>query len=350
MADPVLLSGPYEQVLDRLRNGATPTRLLVDLDDVPYAGGALFTLSQWCPPDVQVIAVGTDDRPARIREVLRTGVHEYLVKPVSAEQCEAAFARLSGGAPGPVRAPVVAFVSIGGAGATALAAAFSVSCCTAGRYVCAVDFDRTFPALPFLFGLSPAPGLDQLLLPLTGPPHTAEALAAPGTPCGPRLSLYGYRWAGAPAAPPDTSATAGFLDGISRTSHCVVVDGLCAPRHAFDVCDLADHRVFVVEPSASALAFCARILPLFRVPVPTTLVVNAVRPVRRGQSVELPPFPSFVLPPVFLPFSLPFARWLDRGLQPTSELPRVKQLRAFCATLSTAVFDPSSLEQDALAA
>ena len=332
------LSGPYEQVLAQLKGGATPERLVVDLDGVAYAGGALFTLSRWCPPETLVIAIGSDPRPERIREILRAGVGEYLLTPVTDDRIEAAFKRLLGTAPGAQRAPVVAFASIGGSGATSLAAAFAVHCCARGRYVSAVDFDRTFSALVFTFGHAPTAGFDQLLLPPGSQPAAADTLAAAATSSGPRLKLYGYRWAGGPSAPPDDLGTVSFLDTLSQQTHCVVVDGLAAPRFRFNLLDLSDHRVLVADPSPQTLAFAARAVSLFRTEAPTTLVVNASRRGTRAVSSAFPPLPAFVDPPVVLPFSRPFAQWLDFGVRPDAPLPRFPALASFLGTLYDRVF------------
>ncbi len=73
-----------------LKNGATPTLLVVDLGDSEQPYEDLLGIADSCSPETNVVALGKINDLALYKKFVAAGVADYLVKPVSAEDMEAA--------------------------------------------------------------------------------------------------------------------------------------------------------------------------------------------------------------------------------------------------------------------
>jgi len=104
----------------------SPVRLMVDVSGITNVLDELDRLANVCEPSVQVYVVGDRNDVGLYRNLLQRGVHDYIVKPLSAELLRRALGDGSA-SPGTVRqvrhGRVVAIAGArGGVGATSVAA------------------------------------------------------------------------------------------------------------------------------------------------------------------------------------------------------------------------------------
>lgn len=88
-----ILQGGIMDAIERLKDVPTPSRLLIDLAEAQDPLAAVNNLAEICEPDSHVVLIGEVNDIALYRTLTEFGVDDYLVKPVSAEQIEAAFAK-----------------------------------------------------------------------------------------------------------------------------------------------------------------------------------------------------------------------------------------------------------------
>src|SRR5258708_10736246 len=116
-----------DSALRRVREGANPRILILDLSDSAAPIAELSAARTVCGSDVKVLALGTVNDVNLYRDLISAGANDYVVKPPSREVLAAMLIKRSatGGGGGGGLGEIVAFVgSRGGVGATPAA----VSC------------------------------------------------------------------------------------------------------------------------------------------------------------------------------------------------------------------------------
>ena len=88
-----IMIGGILEAIERLKDVATPSRMLIDLGEAEDPLAAVNALAEICEPGSHVVLLGSINDIALYRTLTEFGVDDYLVKPVSADQIEAAFAR-----------------------------------------------------------------------------------------------------------------------------------------------------------------------------------------------------------------------------------------------------------------
>jgi pilus assembly protein CpaE len=123
--DELQLAATFDTALRRMREGATPRILLLDLSDSPTPFAVLGAARTIGGAGLKIIALGTVNDVGLYRDLLAAGVSDYIVKPISREALVPALER-EGGASGSGGwlGQVVAFIgSRGGVGTTTTAVA-----------------------------------------------------------------------------------------------------------------------------------------------------------------------------------------------------------------------------------
>jgi pilus assembly protein CpaE len=120
------LEATFDAALRRLREGAAPRLLLLDLSDLPTPFAVLGAARSVGGEALKIVALGTVNDVAHYRDLIAAGASDYVVKPVSREVL-GPFLERGGGAAGfggGWLGQVVAFVgSRGGVGTTTAAVA-----------------------------------------------------------------------------------------------------------------------------------------------------------------------------------------------------------------------------------
>jgi pilus assembly protein CpaE len=163
-------AGGVAAMRELLKDGGSPAILMVDVSDSAEPVAELDALAELCDPHTRVLALGRTNDIGLYRALMRMGVSDYLVKPVSAEALVDALRRAqetqAPTAPQPAPgARVVAFVGArGGVGTTSLAV--STAWCLArehARRTVLLDLDLQFGAAALSLDLEPERGLREIL-------------------------------------------------------------------------------------------------------------------------------------------------------------------------------------------
>ena len=103
--------GPLSTALRALATEAPSRLVFVDLDGVSEPDTAANQLTEICAFETTLIAIGTSDTAEFSRALLRRGIADYLVKPISAAAVRAASAAIVDDPPeNPYAGRIVAFV------------------------------------------------------------------------------------------------------------------------------------------------------------------------------------------------------------------------------------------------
>ena len=274
--------GDMAAAIKHLTGAPSPQVVIVDLDGSRFPAGSIHELAGVCEFGTKVIAVGSNDTARLARELLTTGVSDYLPKPVSVNEIrESVRAALEGeGAPPRLHAGrVVAFTGCGGGcGATTLAAVTAQASAARGSYVSVLDLGRTFGALPWVLDVEPAAGLDELLGVIGSDPSSdVEMIDSVSASADPRISVYGYRRGEGVPPMPSPAAILGLTEHLANRSHLVVVDGMSDADTLISVLESADERVLVYEPTLVSLSRVAHTVALLGEGRKTVLVENHTR-------------------------------------------------------------------------
>ena len=274
--------GDMAAAIKHLTGVSSPQVVIVDLDGTQFPAGSIHELAGVCEFGTKVIAVGSNDTARLARELLTTGVTDYLPKPVSVRELrESVRTALEGeGAPPRLHAGrVIAFAGCGGGcGASTLAAVTVQASAARGSYVSALDLQRTFGALPWMLDVEPPAGLDELLG-MIAPDESSgmDMIDSVAAAAGPRISVYGYRPGEGLPPVPSAAAVHGLTEHLANRSHLVVVDGMSDAETLFAVLENADERVLVYEPTLASLNHVAHTLALLGAGRDPVLVENHTR-------------------------------------------------------------------------
>ena len=350
LQDAQVWPGDLRTAAAALGQGHSPRIVLVDIDDIAYPAGAIYELSTVCEVGTIVIALGSDDTARFSREILLAGVSDYLVKPVSVAAVRESVARAAGSvANGAMEGWLVGFSGTGGSGATTIAAATALLAAERGRYVSALDLNRTFSALSFLLDVEPGGGLVDLLSTVARASLHPEMVEGVRAQRSDRIAVYGYPWSGEPPPLAPVWAVCELLVELQRRSHLVIVDGMDDPVTRQALLAMVDARVLVVEPTvtgaASAARTMARIRPMLDQEWPFLLVQNHTRAFGNGAGAQaLARAGVAAAPDVVVPFEPALPAIANRGW-PEGRLPRA--LTQPLARLTDLILDMSDNEGSA---
>lgn len=345
--------GGVAQAREILAEGASPSLLLVDVGDSPDPLAELDALAEVCEPHTKVLALGRTNDIGLYRALMRLGLSEYLVKPVSAEALVDALRRAQqseAAQPEAARAArVIAFVGArGGVGTTALAvsAAWSLAREHERRTVL-LDLDMQFGAAALSLDLDPERGLREIL---SNPERIDSLLISSAmTHAGDRLHILSAEEPledDIDVAPGGLQALLGAMDD---GCDLIVVD---VPRRADrltrDVLARADLVVVVTDLTLPAMRDAQRLLAFLkgsRSKGEVLLVANRLG----GAAGELPPAEFAKGAGASLAFTLPadakIAEAAAEQAKPLVEIagksPLGTELRALAARLAGAETAPA---------
>jgi len=190
-AKTVVHEGGLGAAVDYYQNQPTPSLLIVETHDAaPQLLAYLERLAEVCDPGTKVIVIGAANDISLYRELMRRGVSEYLVPPLSVLQLIAAVTALYADPAQPFIGRQIAFVGAkGGAGASTLAHNVAQLISERmGANTVLVDLDLAFGTAGLDFNQDPLHGIaDALNQPDRLDPVLMERMMAR---CGDHLSLF----------------------------------------------------------------------------------------------------------------------------------------------------------------
>jgi pilus assembly protein CpaE len=166
--DELRLEPTLDAALRRIREGAAPRVLIVDLSESAAPIAVLSAARAVGGGELKILALGTVNDVGLYRDLIAAGASDYLVKPVSREALASGVEPYEGGAtgsPGAGLGQVIAFIgSRGGVGTTTTA----VACAwlLADRYKAAtvlLDLDLSFGSVALTLDVEPGSGLCEAL-------------------------------------------------------------------------------------------------------------------------------------------------------------------------------------------
>lgn len=298
-----------------------PDLLLVECPGAPGAVlGELNELAEVCEETTKAVVIGHANDVQLYRQLMRNGVSEYLLAPVTPLQIIDAIAGLYSAADTPPLGKLVAFTGTrGGAGASTLAHNFAwLAANDLNVHTTIVDLDLAFGTAALNFNQDAAQGLADAL---SSPDRIDDVLLERLlVKCGDYLSLLP-----APAALDQThhfevSAVETLIDRARAMSPCVVADLPMSwtdwSRH---VLHRADEIVIVATPELASLRNCKNLIQAVQArrvnDAPARLILNQVG-VPKRREIPLKDFSATVgkEPDLVLPFdSQLFGRAANNG-------------------------------------
>jgi pilus assembly protein CpaE len=242
----------------------SPESIIVDISGAEMPASQIHDLAELCEPGVIVIAIGDKNDVALYRDLVRAGVSEYIVKPVTAQLLVKALIRAPASDEGsPISrklGKVVAVVGArGGVGATTLAIHLALHLANQqSRRVMLLDLDLHTGDCALTLNLKPTPGLREAL---------ANPLRIDSVFLDRTMALHGERLFVLSAEEPlrvDAEFTAGAVDklvGVLRTQfHYIVADVPRSPGSAYwQALDIADLRIIVADQTLRSVRDTVRL-------------------------------------------------------------------------------------------
>ena len=156
-----------DAALRRMREGAVPRVLLLDLSDSPSPIAVLSAARTVGGGELKIVALGNVNDVGLYRDLIAAGASDYLVKPVTREALAAAVERDGGaaGTPGGGLGQVIVFTgSRGGVGTTTAAVACAwVLAEQHGMPTMLLDLDLHFGSVALKLDIEPGSGLCEVL-------------------------------------------------------------------------------------------------------------------------------------------------------------------------------------------
>ena len=278
--DAKIRRGPLSTALRSLATEPPSRLVFVDLDGVSEPEDAASRLTEICAFETTLVAIGSTDTAEFSRALLKRGIADYLLKPVSAAEVREACATVVDDPPeNPYAGRVVAFVGSPGSGTSTLVAAVAHGIAAEGRVSAVVDLDPVSGKIPAVLGVGPRDGLSELLDSLavdesaeTEPSIDPDRLEALCTPVASGVTLIGYPPAGPLPERPSVPALYTLFQHLANRAHIVLVTGISDPGIQFELMQWADARILVYEPTLSSIGGAVHRLAWLGGDHPATLV------------------------------------------------------------------------------
>ncbi|PCI58835.1 MAG: pilus assembly protein CpaE [Kordiimonadales bacterium] len=244
-----------------------PEFLIVDISDCTDPRGDVQALADVCEEGTVVLAIGTLNDVTLYRDLLNTGVHDYLVKPLSADLMRAAIVSAeealavsdeSDQSVAPAHAQNIVVIGLaGGIGTSTLATNLAWLKIKEGSPIALLDLDVHFSNAAMQFDLEPGRGLIDAL----ENPARVDGLFLERAVVKPNEKLA-ILCAEAPLTSPitpDDGALTHLIDSLGEHHRSVIID---LPRHMIatmpEVLGAASDILLVTDRSLSSARDCIR--------------------------------------------------------------------------------------------
>ena len=260
--------------------------VFVDLDGVKDPAAAVREVAAVCALGTILIAIGSTDTAHVNRALLREGIADYLVKPITATTVrDACSVALDDAAERTYAGRLIAFAGSAGCGAATMVNALARGVVSGGRTALVVDLNPLATTLSSLLGAEPAGDLPALLAEIApsepADPDEAEAIEATISPeqldtvCAPAddgLSLVAFPKRGALPEALSPAVVNTLLEHLANRAHTVFVTGALDPEARSEILNRADARVILYEPTLTSISTAVHCLALLGTEFPAILV------------------------------------------------------------------------------
>lgn len=278
--DAKIQRGPLSAALRSLATEPPSRLVFVDLDGVSEPEAAAHQLTELCAFETALVAIGSTDTAEFSRALLRRGISDYLVKPISAATVrQVSAAVVDDPADQPYAGRVVAFVGSPGSGTSTVIAAVAHGIAAEGRSASVVDLDPVSGKVSVALETHPRKGLSEILTSLemagsaeTEPSIDPAKLEAASTPVSAGVSLIGYPLDGPLPGRPTLPALFTLLKHLANRAHVVLVTGIPEPGMQLELMQWADARVLLYEPTLPSISAAVHRLAWLGTEHPAALV------------------------------------------------------------------------------
>jgi len=246
-----------------------PEFLIVDISECSDPRADVQTLADVCDEGTVVLAIGNTNDVTLYRDLLNAGLHDYLVKPLTADSVRVAIdaaveAMMSPDEAEEFLAPSanqnIVFVGVrGGAGTSTLAANVAWLKSQKGVSTALLDLDLYFGTSAMQFDLEPGRGLIDAL----ENPSRVDSLFLERAVVKPteKLAILCAEAALGSVPPPAEGALSHLVEAMDENYACVVVD---VPRQMLgehsELLSAATDIVLVTDYSLTAARDCIRLM------------------------------------------------------------------------------------------
>jgi len=263
----VIREGGSRDALEYATKYTLPGLLIVDVSDGERPLDALLPLLAAGGESSRIIAVGTMNDVALYREMMDSGVVDYLVKPVTdrallaaVQQAESGSGAKGSAAAGIERSRLVAVVGTrGGVGASTLATNLAWLLAEQfKRKTTLVDLDLQFGTASLAFDVEPSRGLREAL----EQPNRIDSLlvSSAGTKVTDRLSILAAEESHEEDVRADPTAITLLLDELGRQGDFTIVDVPLHPAtYRTKVLPTTRDIIIVTDLSLAGLRDCIRL-------------------------------------------------------------------------------------------
>ena len=286
---PMIRRGGIAGAIRYLGAERSPESIIVDISGAEMPASQIHDLAELCEPGVTVIAIGDRNDIGLYRDLVKAGVSEYIVKPVTAQLLAKALIGAPASDEGsPISrklGKVVAVVgSRGGVGATTLAIHLALHLANQqSRRVMLLDLDLQTGDCALALNLRPTPGLREAL---------ANPLRIDSVFLDRTMALHGERLFVLSAEEPlraDAEFTAEAVEtlvGVLRTQfHYIIADVPRIPGSPYwQALDIADLRIIVADQTLRSVRDTVRLREALQCRSCRALQYARRQPERRGRS------------------------------------------------------------------
>jgi len=263
-----IIKGGIKEAIDIFKLQRSPQYLIVDVSKSDLPATDVTRLFEVCEPGMLMLAVGIRNDVPLYRDLIKLGVHEYVIKPLFSEILvrtlkNMLFGEEKGKESQIKKGKIISVIgSRGGVGNTFLATNLAtILSHEKSRRVAAVDLDLHYGALALYFDKTAAYGLREIL---EDPERIDQVfLERVLTPVNTRLFILGSEEPLEERIQPKVEGVNTLLDYLSQQFHYVVVD---LPHHmntlTKTVIESSSVIILVCDPSVGSLRDTGRIMSL----------------------------------------------------------------------------------------
>ncbi len=288
--------GGADSFIALLESEAPPKLAFIDLDNQEEPAKTAARLNLLCGASTKLIAVGSANDVAIYRNMIASGMADYLVKPLTPEMLTQALAlanRAAGGPEAAKEAKIIVVMGVrGGLGASTIAVNMAWLIAHEIKRKCALlDLDLQFGTSALSLDIEPGHGLREVV----SSPQRVDSLMIAGAIVNEsdRLSVLSAEESIDEVIHIDNGAVGALLKELKSLHRVVVID---LPRTLFvsqkRLLSMAHEVVLVTEMSLAGIRDTLRVrtaLKLLGISARTTLVATRVSP-QRPAAVDEPTF------------------------------------------------------------
>jgi pilus assembly protein CpaE len=259
-----MMRGGITKAIDFLAEQRSPNILIVDISGVDLPVSKIHDLAEVCEPGVTVIAIGNRNDIGLYRDLLQSGVSDYVVKPLTPQLlAKSLIARGSPGETGAIHKTLGTVVALlgarGGVGTTTLAANLSWYLANRqGRRVGLVDLDLQNGDCALALNVRATSGLCEALVNPSRIDNTL--LDRVMTPVGDRLFVLSSEEPLLDHVDFGAGAVETLVAVLREQFHYVIIDVPRIPgaqyRRALDIADL---RIMIADQTLRSVRDTARL-------------------------------------------------------------------------------------------